>query len=149
MRGCLIPACVSLLVCCLLGGVAFGQSICGPDGCTQDEFFDVPSSTGAAQFAADLNDRGALFHDRQFRGAEVLYQSSGPATPTAAHAAWQNSPGHRRLVNSGQITDVACVGNVCVGRGSSTAIGWNQPVRNTLRKSTGFVRRTFQRFRHH
>lgn len=100
--------------------------------------------TGAASFAATLSQSRGLFHDRSYSGAEVVFKSSGVATPEAAHAAWQNSPPHRALVNAGAITDVQCVGNSCVGRGagvsttvarsSVTTFSGRQPVRQAIRR---------------
>ena len=78
------------------------------------------SQTGAYEFAVRMNSSGGLYHDPGFSGPEVVYRSSGMATPAAAHSAWQRSRGHARLVNAGLITDVQCVGNVCVGRGAGT-----------------------------
>lgn len=109
-------------------------------------------STGARAFAGQLNSGGGLYHDPGFVGAEVVYRSSGPASPAAAHAAWQRSPGHRRLVNSGAITDVQCVGNVCVGRGSgvqsATAVARSEHgivrSRVTVRSGGGRVARAVQ-----
>lgn len=127
---------------CMFGMTAMGQ-VCGPNGCGGD--------TGAASFAARLNQSRGLFHDRSYAGAEVVFRSSNTATPEAAHRAWANSPGHARLINAGLITDVQCVGGVCVGRGggggSSTSVSTTttrttstnttscgrQPVRSLLR----------------
>ncbi len=102
---------------------------------------DLIDVTGAASYAATLNETGALFHDPTFVGPEVLYQSSGPASEAAALAEWAKSPGHRRLVRSGQITEIACVGNVCVGRGSGYSTASNQPLRNVARRGVGIVQR--------
>ena len=72
---------------------------------------------------ASRMDRGGFFrHDRSWGGAEVIYRSSGIATRADAMRWWMNSPPHRRLVQSGQITDIACVGNVCVGRSGGTSV---------------------------
>jgi uncharacterized protein YkwD len=76
----------------------------------------VSYNSGATQYAAVLNNRRGLRHDRSYNGAEVVYRSSGPATQEMAVASWMNSPGHRNLLQSGAITSIACVGNVCVGR---------------------------------
>jgi uncharacterized protein YkwD len=79
--------------------------------------------TGAYEYAQQMNRSGAFRHDPGFRGAEVIYQSSGMATPEAARAAWlQSRAGHRELLLSGAITDIQCVGNVCVGRGGGSVI---------------------------
>ena len=67
-------------------------------------------------FAATLNASGGLFHDNSYNGAEVVYRSSGVATEEAARRSWMRSPGHRRLLLAGKISNVVCVGNVCVGR---------------------------------
>lgn len=107
------------------------------------------AQTGALGFAQQLHSSGRFHHDRSFGGPEVIYWSSGGATPQAAHAAWMRSPGHRSLVASGQITDVQCYGGVCVGRGSSAAgncpggicSGNSQPIR----KAIGFPLRIFRR----
>lgn len=106
-RGCFLEgvwmvrfALVSLVALCFLQGVGYGQ-------------------TGARAFAARLNASGGLYHDPGFSGPEVVYRSHGfAATRENAWLAWQQSrAGHAELVNSGQITDVQCVGEVCVGRG--------------------------------
>ncbi|MFN5947249.1 MAG: hypothetical protein ACK43N_02005 [Pirellulaceae bacterium] len=77
--------------------------------------------TGAYEYAQQMNRSGAFRHDPGFRGAEVIYRSSGMATPEAARAAWlQSRAGHRELLLSGAITDIQCVGNVCVGRGGGS-----------------------------
>jgi hypothetical protein len=81
----------------------------------------------AAGYAATMNARGLFRHDRAWGGAEVIYQSTGTATETEARAAWMRSPAHRRLLVSGAIQDVACVGGVCVGRSL-------QAVQNSLTK---------------
>ena len=67
-------------------------------------------------FAATLNASGGLFHDNSYNGAEVVYRSSGVATEEAARRSWMRSPGHRRLLLAGKLSNVVCVGNVCVGR---------------------------------
>ena len=67
-------------------------------------------------FATTLNASGGLFHDNSYNGAEVVYRSSGVATEEAARRSWMRSPGHRRLLLAGKISNVVCVGNVCVGR---------------------------------
>lgn len=72
------------------------------------------SDTGAAQYAAQLN-HTAFVHDRSYNGPEVIFRSSGVATQDQAMVAWQNSPGHRKLLP--RITDIQCVGGNCVGRG--------------------------------
>lgn len=77
--------------------------------------------TGAFEYAQQMNNSGFFRHDRGFNGAEVIYRSSGTATEADAMRWWMNSPPHRRLVQSGQITDVQCVGGVCVGRSGGTS----------------------------
>lgn len=67
-------------------------------------------------FATTLNASGGLFHDNSYNGAEVVYRSSGVATEEDARRSWMRSPGHRRLLLAGKISNVVCVGNVCVGR---------------------------------
>lgn len=71
----------------------------------------------AAGYAARMNAGGFFRHDRSWGGAEVIYRSSGQATEAEARQWWMNSPAHRRLLVSGAIQDIACVGGVCVGRG--------------------------------
>lgn len=142
MLGCFrfAVAMFALVAVLFASSMAVAQT-CGPNGCPQDEFFDVGPSTGAASFAARLNDRGALFHDRAFNGPEVVYRSSQPATEADALAAWYKSPGHRQLVASGKITEIECVGHVCVGRGAGYSTAENQPVRNVARRGVGIVQR--------
>ena len=77
--------------------------------------------SGAFQYAQRMNSGGFFRHDRSFNGAEVIYRSSGTATEADAMRWWMNSPPHRRLVQSGQITDIQCVGGVCVGRSGGTS----------------------------
>lgn len=76
----------------------------------------VFAQSSAQDYASRMNRGGFFRHDRSWGGAEVIYQSSGVATQADAMRWWMNSPPHRRLIQSGQITDIACVGNVCVGR---------------------------------
>lgn len=94
--------------------------------------FAVGQETGARSFAASLNASRSFHHDRSFGGAEVIFRSSGVATQQQAFAAWSRSPGHARLIDAGLITDVQCVGGVCVGRGgeSSTVTRSVQTTRN-------------------
>lgn len=115
-----------LLVClvsiCLFGGVAAGQSVvsvCDGGTCVS---VDSGDAMGTKEFAIRLNQRGGLFHDRSFSGAEVIYRSSGTATEAEARRWWMNSPPHRRLLVSGAIQQVVCVGSVCVGRGISAGV---------------------------
>ena len=90
--------------------------------------------TGAGSFAATMNASGRMYHDRSFNGPEVVYRSSGPATQDGAMAAWMRSPGHRALVSTGQITDVQCIGNVCVGRGAGTVTKSSTVTRTATRR---------------
>lgn len=113
------------------------------------------AQSGAYEYAQRMNSGGFFRHDRNFGGAEVIYRSSGTATEADAMRWWMNSPPHRRLVQSGQITDIQCVGGVCVGRSGgsssysqstysnesySTSTGGN--IRNRV---IGGVRRIFRR----
>lgn len=77
--------------------------------------------SGAFEYANRMNSGGFFRHDRSFNGSEVIYRSSGTATEADAMRWWMNSPPHRRLVQSGQITDIQCVGGVCVGRSGGTS----------------------------
>jgi len=77
---------------------------------------------GTQEFAQRMSARGGLYHDPMFRGAEVVYRSSGIATQEAAMASWMRSPPHRALVTSGKITEVSCSGGVCVGRGPGVSM---------------------------
>lgn len=106
-----------LVVCCLLlGGL-------------------VKADTGAEAFAGTMNASGRLYHDRSFRGPEVVFRSSGLASRSMAMAAWLKSrAGHRELIQSGAITEIACVGNVCVGRGASTSVRTVTTVTTSTRK---------------
>lgn len=70
---------------------------------------------GQRLFARALN-VGPLRHAAGYRGAEVVYRSSGRATEAAAMQAWSQSPGHAALINAGKIKNVVCNGRVCVGR---------------------------------
>jgi hypothetical protein len=70
---------------------------------------------GQRLFARTLN-VGPLRHAAGYRGAEVVYRSSGRATQAAAMQAWSQSPGHAALINAGKIKNVVCNGRVCVGR---------------------------------
>jgi len=101
---------VACLLVLVLSEIASAQ-VCGPDGCT----------SGAGVYASRLNASRAFRHDHSYGGAEVIYRSSGEATEAEAREWWMNSPAHRRLIVSGAIQDVACVGNVCVGRGIQAA----------------------------
>lgn len=107
------------LAFCLVGGggVVNGQtlvSVCDGGTCVS---VDSGDAMGTKEFAIRLNQRGGLFHDRSFSGAEVVYRSSGAATEAEARRWWMNSPPHRKLLVSGAIQQVVCVGSVCVGRG--------------------------------
>jgi hypothetical protein len=90
----------------------------------------------AQDYATRMNNGRFFRHDRSWGGAEVIYQSSGTATRQDAMRWWMNSPPHRRLIQSGQITDIACVGNVCVGRSGGGGsynqnVSYNQGVVNS------------------
>jgi uncharacterized protein YceK len=86
----------------------------------------VDGSCGsAAGYASRLNGSRIFRHDPSWGGAEVIYRSSGTATEAEARQWWMNSPPHRKLLVSGAIQDIACVGGVCVGRSV-------QAVRNNL-----------------
>jgi hypothetical protein len=87
----------------------------------------------ASSYAVQLNSSRVFRHDSRWRGAEVIYRSSGIATEADARRWWLNSPAHRRLLLSGAITDIACVGNVCVGRGSGSVSKTVQVQRNRTR----------------
>lgn len=89
---------------------------------------------GARQFASQLSSSRGIFHDRSFRGAEVVFKSSGVATEAEAMAWWQNSPGHASLINAGAITSIQCSGSACVGRGP----GLNVSV-GPVRKRSGLL----------
>lgn len=96
----------------------------------------VFAQSSAQDYASRMNNGGFFRHDRGWGGAEVIYRSSGMATQADAMRWWMNSPPHRRLIQSGQITDIACVGNVCVGRSGgggsySQGVVYNQGVVNS------------------
>jgi hypothetical protein len=74
---------------------------------------------GTSDFASYLNNTGRFHHAKNYGGAEVIYRSSGFANESDAMRWWMNSPPHRRLVQSGMIQEIRCVGNVCVGRGGN------------------------------
>lgn len=74
------------------------------------------------EYAARMNASGMFRHDSSWKGAEVIYRSSGVATEADARRWWMNSPPHRVLLVSGRITEVSCVGGVCVGRGSGSSV---------------------------
>jgi hypothetical protein len=78
--------------------------------------------TGAADYAAQMNRTGRLVHDGSYRGYEVIYYSSGGATREGAIASWMRSAGHRALLVAGRITDIACVGQYCCGRGGVAGV---------------------------
>lgn len=95
---------------------------------------DASNQTGAYEYAVNLN-RGRVFrHDPAFRGAEVIFRSSGQATEAEAKQYWMNSPGHRRLLLSGAIQEVACVGGVCVGRGIQGTANVAEPFMQATRR---------------
>lgn len=114
----------------LLFATAMASTLHGQEQCRMVDGVRVcgPLATGVREFAERLN-VGRFAHDPTYVGAEVIYQSSGPATEAAAIAAWQESPAHNDLLP--EITEVACVGNVCVGRG---------PVRSVVGVATAPVR---------
>lgn len=88
-------------------------SVCADGSCLS---VNAASASGAHEYAVRLNGSRAFRHDPRFGGAEVIYKSSGIATEADARRWWMNSPPHRKLLLSGAIQDVACVGGVCVGR---------------------------------
>jgi hypothetical protein len=92
--------------------VSFASCICPDCGCMKSSY----SANNTASFASVLNASGSLFHDPSYSGAEVVYRSSGIATPSDAIRTWRRSGPHRRLIRSGAITEVICNGSVCVGR---------------------------------
>jgi hypothetical protein len=81
----------------------------------------VPSQAadqfGTTAYAKVLNQSRVFRHDPNYRGAEVIFKSSGRATQADAMRAWMQSKGHRALIRAGRITEIRCVGRVCVGRG--------------------------------
>ena len=83
----------------------------------------VCSAQSAHDYAAEMNRTRNFGHDPNWRGAEVIYQSSGMATEESARRWWMNSPRHRALLVCGSITEIACVGNYCVGRGQGVVGG--------------------------
>lgn len=87
----------------------------------------------AESYAVRMNASGSLRHDASFGGAEIIYRSSGMATEADARRWWMNSPRHRALLTSGAITDIACVGNVCVGRSSGASGRTYQVQRQRMR----------------
>lgn len=93
-------------------------------------------------YAAQMNARGFFRHDRNWGGAEVIYKTTGNATEADARNWWMKSPPHRRLLLSGAIQDVACVGGVCVGR-SVSAINNNlvQPAKQGFAAGAKFTNR--------
>lgn len=97
----------------MIAALVFGWSL-GGSGYAQD-CANGQCGTASA-YAARMNAGGFFRHDRAWGGAEVIYRSSGQATEAEARQWWMNSPPHRRLLVSGAIQDVACVGGVCVGR---------------------------------
>jgi hypothetical protein len=67
-------------------------------------------------FARALN-VGPLRHAPGYRGAEVVFRTSGGrATKEQAMAHWATSPAHAAAINSGSISRVVCRGRTCVGR---------------------------------
>lgn len=101
---------------------------------------------GSAEYAQRLN-RGRFRHDPTWRGYEVIFWSSGTATEPQARAAWLRSPPHRRLLLGGKITEIACVGNACVGRGlaaGANAVGATVDRFQARQPVRGFLRRLFR-----
>lgn len=76
---------------------------------------------GSGNFASHLNSTGRFYHSGSFNGTEVIFKKfGGTATREEAIASWLHSrEGHREAILSGSITEIQCVGNVCVGRGST------------------------------
>lgn len=110
----------SILLVVLLCGITQAQSVtsvCADGKCVT---VDASNQTGAYEYAVKMNSGRFFRHDAGFRGPEVIFKSSGQATPEQANRWWMNSPPHRRLLVAGLIQDVQCVGNVCVGRGAGT-----------------------------
>ncbi len=71
---------------------------------------------GSCEYARQMQATGVFRHDASYRGAEVIYWSSGTATAAQARRSWMRSPAHRRLLLTGRIKNVSCYGNYCVGR---------------------------------
>ena len=95
--------CVIALLLCISSGLA---GDCPNRACANDR--------GTAAYAASMQRSRVFQHDRAYRGVEVIFWSSGPATPEQAMAVWRNSPGHAALLP--RVRVVRCVGNYCVGR---------------------------------
>lgn len=113
---------LGLVVAFLFGGVAVGQSVvsvCDGQTCVS---IDSGNSMGTEEYAIRLNQGRGLRHDPGWKGAEVIYRSSGVANEAEARRWWMNSPSHRRLLVSGAIQQVVCVGSVCVGRGIEAGV---------------------------
>jgi len=79
------------------------------------------ATSGALEYATVLNSTNIFRHDPGFRGAEVIFRTTGTATIEQAKASWLRSPAHRKLLLSGAINDIRCVGSVCVGRSAQIA----------------------------
>lgn len=104
----------AVVFCCSSAFAQSSVSVCADGSCIN---VNASSATGAGDYAVKLN-QGRLFrHDPSFRGAEVIFKSSGIATEADARRWWMNSPPHRKLLLAGAIQDIQCVGSVCVGRG--------------------------------
>jgi hypothetical protein len=119
----------------------------GECGTVYVESYRSPSGLGSAAYARFLNS-GRFRHDPRWNGYEVIYRSSGTATEAQARDAWMRSPGHRALLVGGRITEIACVGKACVGRGlaaGSRAVGAVAESANTVRRVQP-VRSTFKRW---
>jgi hypothetical protein len=75
------------------------------------------SSFGSFEYARTMQRTRVFAHDRSFRGAEVIFRSSGTATRSQAMSSWLRSRPHAALIRAGRIKEIACSGNFCVGRG--------------------------------
>lgn len=69
---------------------------------------------GAGTYVVVMARTRVFRHDPTYRGAEVIFWSSGQATPEAAIATWRASPAHAALLP--RIRVIRCAGNFCVGR---------------------------------
>lgn len=117
----------SILLVILFCGVADAQSmtsVCANGNCVA---VDASNQTGAYEYAVRMNGNRFFRHDPAFRGPEVIFKSSGQATPEEANRWWMNSPPHRRLVTAGLIQDVRRgTGTVSTATIKQTT----QPIRN-------------------
>lgn len=94
-----------MAVICLAISPAFA------DGCPNGQ---CGTDLGTAAYAASMQRSRVFRHDPAYRGVEVIFWSSGTATPEQAMAVWRRSPGHAALLP--RVRVVRCVGNYCVGR---------------------------------